>query len=56
MGIKNPLTLQKIASKLLISGVTKYNSLYPKKIIKLSFVEKYLCSVKKIKTIKFDLK
>ncbi|WKD86503.1 putative glycosyltransferase EpsJ [Polaribacter huanghezhanensis] len=54
MGVNNPFVLQKIASKLLVSGVNRYNLLYPNKIIKLSFFEKYFFSIKKIKTINFD--
>ncbi|WP_298764374.1 glycosyltransferase [uncultured Polaribacter sp.] len=51
MGIKNPFVLQKIASKLLISGVKRYNLLYPKKPIELSFLDKYIFPQKKIKEL-----
>jgi glycosyltransferase involved in cell wall biosynthesis len=55
MGIKNPLILQKIASKLLISSVKRYNSFLPNKTIKLTFLEKYIFPIKTLKNLKFDL-
>lgn len=56
MGVRNPLILKKVASKLLVSGVRRYNFLFPKKSIKLSFFEKYLFPISKLKTINFNLK
>lgn len=56
MGIKNPFVLNKIASRLLVSGVKRYNLFFPNKPIRLSFLDKYFFPIKKIKIIKFDLK
>ena len=56
MGIKNPFVLQKIAFRLLISGIKRYNLYLPNKPIKLSFLDKYFFPIKKLKMIKFDLK
>ena len=56
MGIKNPFLLQRIAYRLLISGIKRYNLYLPNKPIKLSFLDKYFFPIKKLKMIKFDLK
>lgn len=51
MKIKNPFILNKIASKLLITGVKRYNSLSTQRSIKLGFFEKYLFPIRVLKTI-----
>ncbi|ARV13806.1 glycosyltransferase family 2 protein [Polaribacter sp. SA4-12] len=55
MGIKNPFLLQKIASRLLVSAVNRYNLFFPDSAIKLSFFDIYFFSISKLKKIIFDL-
>jgi glycosyltransferase involved in cell wall biosynthesis len=52
MDIKKPFTLNRIASKLLICGVNRFNSIYTNNVIKLSFFDKYIFPQKKLKTLK----
>ena len=54
MGIKNPFVMYKIASKLLISGVNRYNFQFPKSKIKLNLLDKYIYPMRKLKNIKFN--
>ena len=54
MNIKNPFILRKIALKLLISGVKRYNAIIPYKTVKLTFLEKYIYPIKTLKNLKFD--
>lgn len=53
MGINNLFILKKIASKLLLCGVDRFNKIYPDKRIKLNFFDKYIHPQKKLKKIKF---
>ncbi|WP_282073729.1 glycosyltransferase family 2 protein [Polaribacter atrinae] len=53
MGIKNPFILSKIASKLLDSGVKRYNLLNPQNKIKLRFLDKCIFSINTLNKIKF---
>lgn len=55
MDINNYFILHKVASRLLISAVNRYNSLNSNNKIKLNFFEKYFYPIKKLKNIKFDL-
>ncbi|OAD46132.1 glycosyltransferase family 2 protein [Polaribacter atrinae] len=56
MGIKNPFVLSKIASKLLDSGVSRFNFLNPQKKIKLRFLDKYIFPIKTLNKINFSKK
>jgi len=53
MNISNPFVLSKIASKLLVSGVKRYNFLNPQNKIKLRFLDKYIFSINTLNKIKF---
>lgn len=51
MGVNNPFKLYKIANKLLMCYVNRYNAIFPEKKIKLTFVEKYLLPKQTLKRI-----
>ena len=56
MGVKNPLVLNKITSRLLVSGVNRFNFLNPQNKIKLSFLDKYIYPIRTLNKINFSKK
>lgn len=56
MGVKNPFVLYKIAFRLLISGLKRYNDIFIEEPIKINFIDKYLFPRKMMRKINFNLK
>jgi glycosyltransferase involved in cell wall biosynthesis len=55
MGVKNPIVLHRIAFRLLISGVKRYNDIFSDNLLNISFLDKYFFPRKMLKNITLNL-